>query len=63
MESSSKEGEAEMRAVQEELQLVLKKESEAQVDRSPFVFSHARHNTRRVHVQQHRANPLEGMVG
>ena len=31
MESSSKEGEAEMRAVQEELQLVLGKENEAQV--------------------------------
>ena len=31
MESSSKEGEEEIRAVQEELQLVLQRENEAQV--------------------------------
>ncbi|KAG7273173.1 hypothetical protein CRUP_019300, partial [Coryphaenoides rupestris] len=55
MESSSKEGEAEMRAVQEELQLVLKKESEAQREISALQVAVAE-----AQQQAHEAMSLDG---
>lgn len=55
METSSKEGEAEMRAVQEELQLVLKKESEAQREISALQVAVAE-----AQQQAHEAMSLDG---